>query len=184
MSTTREPLSPPPRAPGWDPAAVAVVPVDVEAQRASLIAAAKAGGPPERFSPNAPPPPFDPAAYRAAPHEYCNTIAPGRCYQSADAAPGVPPIRQLVAPGHTVPKGGSVTLAVQVPPRAPVSWTSFDLGTFENGHTSITVQASADGVARAVWTATPGVDNDAQILAACPLASGQARFLCNVPPLK
>ncbi|HUY35193.1 MAG TPA: hypothetical protein VMV69_20780 [Pirellulales bacterium] len=55
-------------------------------------------------------------------------------------------------------------------------------GAFENQLTSITVQADAQGMAEAKFLATAGTIANIHILAASPLASGQARFIVNVAP--
>jgi hypothetical protein len=70
---------------------------------------------------------------------------------------------------------------VRVDPNMPVSFTSFDLGTFaENGLPNITVAADEQGYARAIWEATPGVIADARVLCASPTTSGQVLFVVTV----
>lgn len=73
-----------------------------------------------------------------------------------------------------------MTLKVKVIPNAPVTFTSFDAGAFENELTSITVMADKTGTARTSFTATGGAVGEVQILAGSPLTAGQAQFLVNV----
>jgi hypothetical protein len=58
----------------------------------------------------------------------------------------------------------------------PVNFTSFDGGRFSNGLTAATVLADDAGFASTRFDATSGTINEVQILASCPVASGQARF--------
>lgn len=77
-------------------------------------------------------------------------------------------------------QGEPVPLKVRTIPNAPVTFTSFDLGSFSNRLTSITVAADKDGVATAQFTGTPGTYNDVNILAASPMTSGQVKFVITV----
>jgi len=69
---------------------------------------------------------------------------------------------------------------VRATPGAPVTFTSFDLGQFENQLTSITVRADDKGIATARFIGSPGTINDVNILVASPVNSGQAKFAVNV----
>jgi len=149
---------------------------DANPQVASVVEARRTGTHPERLSDLSPPPPFSLESYRKDPAAYINTIEPGRVHQPAQPGHGVPELRPASPPTARVPVGGSVELAIQALPRAPVSLLSKDLGTFANGLAAITVQAGDDGIARVPWYASGGVINQADILAACPLTSGQVRF--------
>ena len=79
-----------------------------------------------------------------------------------------------------IEQGQTVTLRAVAVPGAPVTFTSFDLGAFENQLTSITVRADAEGLARAQFTGTPGTVQDVRILAASPMTSGQLHYTVRV----
>lgn len=117
---------------------------------------------------------------RKDPQTYLNTIEPGRVFQAAQPAQGVPRLRPLGATRQRMAQGSSVSLRVTAPPNMPVTFTSFDAGAFENQLASTTVAANEAGVAEARFTATPGVVGRVNILAASPVASGQSRFVVNV----
>lgn len=135
---------------------------------------------PERLSALISPKPFDREAYRNDPKAYLNTVEPGRCFQSARPGKDVPQLRPLSPQFQNVAQGQFVTLKVQTAPKAPCSFTSFDLGRFENELTAITVEADERGVAETKFFGTPGTIDEVNILAASPMASGQARFMVNV----
>ena len=63
-----------------------------------------------------------------------------------------------------------------------MTFTSADLGRFENQLTSITVAADASGVAKVKFTASPGTINTVRILSGSPLATGQVEFVVQVEP--
>lgn len=158
------------------------IPRDANPQVASVVEAIETGRHPERLSALIAPAPFDAAAFRADPEAYLNVSEPGRVFQTAQPGPGVPRLAALVPRVADAEQGQPVTLRVQAVAAAPVTFTSFDLGAFENQLTSITVQADAEGVAEAVFTGTPGTYNAANILAASPMTAGQLRFIVNVLP--
>jgi len=135
---------------------------------------------PERLSPLAKSTPFDPKAYAANPEAYLETIEPGRVFAPAEPGPNVPRIQPLSPSRQTVESGGSVELAVRAAPGAPVTLTSFDLGSFENRLTSITVKADKDGVAKVKFTASEGTGGNANVLAASPSSSGQVKYVVYV----
>lgn len=135
---------------------------------------------PERVNPFLSPPRFDLQAYRTDPEAYLSIVEPGRVWQSAQPADGVPVIRRISPRKHTLRQGESVRLQVKVAPNAPVTFTAFDLGAFDNGLTSISVAANADGIAEAAYTATPGTIALGNILASSPLASGRTKFQTEV----
>jgi hypothetical protein len=136
---------------------------------------------PERATPLVQPDPFDQAAYEKDPSEYLSVSEPGRVWQSAQPGEGVTPISAFGPTRHVITSGESVALMVRVNPNMPVSFTSFDLGTFgENGLPNITVAADEQGYARAIWEATPGVIANARILCASPTTSGQVLFVVTV----
>jgi hypothetical protein len=77
-------------------------------------------------------------------------------------------------------QGEAVTLRVQSTPNAAVNLTSFDLGSFENKLTAISVQANEVGLAEVKFFGTPGTLNEVKILAGSPMASGTVQFVVNV----
>ena len=136
----------------------------------------RTGAYPERLTSSVKPKPFNKAEYDANPKAYLDVCEPGRIWDVAEPGPGV---KQIDAKTDTVvdmKPGETVTLRVIAIPLAPVTFTSFDWGEFENRLTSITVQADARGIASARFTATPGTIGQVDILAASPLTSGQVKF--------
>jgi hypothetical protein len=146
------------------------------ANAASIVVAAQTGRHPERMSLLIAPKPFDRAAFAADPQAYLDVIEPGRVFQSAEPGPSVPVLDVVGTGSRQIAVGGSCELAVKTAPLAPVTYTTMDLGTFQNGLTTITVRADAEGVAKAVYAASGGVIADVSILVGSPLASGQVQF--------
>ena len=157
-----------------------LVKANANQQAASVAEALATKSHPERLTPAILPAPFDPAKYEADPETYVNTIEPGRVFQSAQPGEGVFPLRTLTPRLLTIEQGQSVPLRVRATPGAPVTFTSFDLGQFENQLTSITVRADDKGIATARFVGSPGTINDVNILVASPVNSGQAKFAVNV----
>jgi hypothetical protein len=149
---------------------------DLNANVASVAEAARTGKYPERLSPLIAPKPFDPTAFAANPQAYLDIVEPGRVFQSAEPGVDVPVLSPQGTASYEIPVGGSCTLTVVTRPGYPTTFTALDLGTFQNSLTSITVQADAQGVASATYSASGGVIADAQILAGSPGASGQVKF--------
>lgn len=164
----RKPLIDPGLSPAVDPTA--------NAQVASVYEALKTRKNPERFSSFVRPAEFDPQAYKADPDSYINTIEPGRVFQSAQPGPDVKRIQAVSARYQRVIQGEQVPMVVRAAPDAPVTFTSFNLGHFENQLTSITVKADAEGRAAVRYTAAKGTVNDVSVLAASPMTSAQAEF--------
>ncbi|REK26792.1 MAG: hypothetical protein DWQ42_08285 [Planctomycetota bacterium] len=156
------------------------VPVDANEQVKTVVEAALAGEKPWMRSALTPPPPFDRESYERDPDAYLNTPAPGRVFQPAQPGKGVRRLSALSRTFVTVAQNKSVNLRVQAVPGAPVTFTSFDVGRFENLLTTITVRADEQGVAQTQFFGAPGTINDVNILAASPLTSGQVRFVVNV----
>jgi hypothetical protein len=156
------------------------VPADRNPQVALVVQAVKEKTHPERLSVLIQPPPFDRAAFEKAPDKYLNTIEPGRVFQPAQPGPGVPRLLPHSPRLQRVVQGESVYLEVGGVPGMPVTFTSFDLGAFENDLNSITVRADERGRARVKFTATPGTISDINILAASPVTSGQVKYVVNV----
>jgi hypothetical protein len=115
----------------------------------SIVEASRSHKHPERLSPLATPSPFDADAFAANPRAYLDVVEPGRCFRTArNAGPETPQLKaeslriQRAAPGAKVP------LLVMSAPHAPVTFTAFTGGSFEeNGLNSISVQADARGYA-------------------------------------
>lgn len=127
-------------------------------------------------------PVFDRAEYERDPKAYLDRSVPGRVWAPAQPGPGVPVLARRSSRRESLRQGESVRLKVGVPSGSPVTFTSFDLGSFENQLTSITVAADSDGVATAVFTATSGTIGRVNVLAASPLAAGRSRFQLDVLP--
>lgn len=149
------------------------------AQVRSVIAALKDGDHPERLSPLMAPKPFDAAMYSAEPKAYLDVAEPGRAFQSKPAGLGVSRIEPVSPYFQSVMQGESIELAVKAVPGFPVTFTSFDCGSFGNGLTTQTVEADSAGVARVKFLGVPGTVLETNILAASPMASGQVRFKTN-----
>jgi hypothetical protein len=107
---------------------------------------------------------------------------PARAFRPAEPGEGVPRLEQLSPYAVTIPQGGSTELRVKTTPGGPVTWSSMDLGAFENQLPCITVQADAEGIARAIFTAPPGTLHETDIQAASPTASGTLRWVITVTP--
>lgn len=125
---------------------------------------------------------FDQASYEKSPDAYLEKFQPGRVWQSAQPGPGVPLIGRISSRNQSMKQGESVRLQVKTKPNAPVSYSSFDLGAFENKLPSITVAADEDGIAEAVFTATSGTIARVHIVAASPVATGRLPFEIYVEP--
>lgn len=123
---------------------------------------------------------FDFEAFKANPKPYLNIVEPSRALSPAQPGEDVVRIMRVTRKFQTVKQGESVMLEVQALPGAPVTFTSFDLGKFENELTTITVQADKTGLASTKFFGTTGTVEDVNILAASPVTSGQAKFIVNV----
>ena len=111
---------------------------------------------------------------------YLAVAEPGRIFDARPAALGTPAIRFAGESAVEVHSGSATKLRVRVLPEAPVSFTALDGGAFQNGLNAITVLADRDGVASAVFTATPDVHGLGAVAAASPLTSGRVSFLIDV----
>ncbi len=157
-----------------------LIPKDVNVHVKSVAEAIRTGTHPERLSSLVLPKPFDAAVYAANPDAYLNVVEPGRVWQPAQPAPNVPRLAPLTALHFTVEQGQPTTMRVQSVAGAPVTFSTFDGGAFDNQLTSITVRANDKGVAQARFTGTTGVIHDVNILAASPMNSGQLKYIANV----
>lgn len=135
---------------------------------------------PERVSVLIQPKAFDAEAYQRDPGAYLNVVEPGRVFQSAEPSEATPRIRPVSPYFQEVAQGDFVELKVSSVPKMPVTFTSFDLGRFENQLTSMTVEADGQGIAQVKFYGISGTINDVNILAASPVASGQVKFVVNV----
>ena len=153
---------------------------DTNPQVRSVAEALRDKNHPERLSPLLPPKAFDAAAYKQDPKAYLDVVEPGRCFQSDQPGKDVPKLQPLSPQLQEVAQGQSVTLRVRAAPKYPISFTSFDLGKFQNELTAITVEANDQGVAEVKFWGTAGTINEVNIVAASPMSSGQARFIVNV----
>jgi hypothetical protein len=157
-----------------------LVPRNANPMVASVSEALSPGRFPERLSPMVSPKRFDADAYRKNPELYLNTVEPGRVFQCAQPGPNVPALNRDSKPGIRTVQGETVSLKVRAPAGAPVTFTSFDSGAFQNRLPSITVAAGDDGVAIARFTGTPGTYWLVNILAGSPLASGRVSFVVDI----
>lgn len=126
---------------------------------------------------------FDPTKYESDEDyrsDYLNTPQPSRVFQTAQPGPGVPRLRRMTPPYQEVVQGEPTQLKVRAIPGAPVTFTSFDLGRFENELTSITVEADAAGFAEAGFWGPSGTIDDANILVASPVTSGQVKLIVHI----
>ena len=146
-------------------------------QAQSTYDALVAGTHPERASSLIMPAPFDEAAFVADPESYLAISEPGRVWQPAQPGPDVPALQAFGPTRHRIGFGETASLMVRTLPNRPVSFTSFDLGTFQaNGLPNITVQANELGYAGVTFVASGGAIADVSILCASPVASGQVPF--------
>ena len=168
----------------------------------SVVEAIQTKSHPERLSALIAPAKFDKAAYEADPAAYLAVSEPGRVYQTAQPGRGVPVLRPASSQFVAMTQGETIELAVKGVPAVgnnagndasgatsgggasggPVTFTSADLGRFENELTSITVAADARGIAKVHFTAPPGTINTVRILRGSPLATGQVEFVVQVEP--
>lgn len=163
------------------PSATAGTVGSVGAARLPISKPQHPGNHPGSYSPNLAPPPWDEAAYRRDPAGYCNQFMPGRCHQTAMPAADVPFLEVVGPQSCSVRVADQVIIAARTAPGMPVTFTSFGLGAFPvNGLTSLTVQADAMGLAKAVWAATPGTIGAVKIVSGSPVRAGNATYLINV----
>jgi hypothetical protein len=144
----------------------------------------KAKDKPERYSSFITPSDFDKAAFEADPKgyatQYASEVAPGRVFAPAQPAEDVKTLKASSSRLHRVKQGESVRLSVKAIPYAPVTFSSHDLGSFDNKLTTTTVVADDSGVANANFTATGGTIDQVYVLAASPVTSGQTTFTIDI----
>jgi hypothetical protein len=149
-------------------------------QVATVFAALKDRTEPSKFSSFAEAKHFDRKAFEKDPQSYLDTVEPARVFSPAQPGEGVTALQPKGSRFHRVKQGETVRLAVQAVAGAPVTFTSFDLGRFENKLSSVTVRAGDDGIAQANFTASGGTIDIVKILAAGPLTTGQVAFNVHV----
>jgi hypothetical protein len=132
----------------------------------------------ERLSPWLPPTPFDKEEWAKRPETYLNVVEPGRAFDVAQPAEGVEPLKSASQTYFQMKEGEAVRIAAKTEPKAPVSFTLFGNGKFDNGLGSITVQADDTGVATAVYVGL--TTSRPSIVAGSPVASGTVRYRLNV----
>ena len=152
----------------------------LNAQVASVAEALKNTKYPERLSPLIQPKLFDRAQFEKDPQAYLNVIEPGRVFQSKNPDAGVVAIQRISEAFVTITQNEKTVLKVKGLPNLPVSFTSFDLGAFQNKLTAITVQADKDGIAEATFIGTEGTIADCNILCSCPETSGRIKFVITI----
>lgn len=145
--------------------------------QAKLIAESYTSGTKQyRISPMIPPEPFDAKGYEQNKEAYLADFAPGRVWQAATPKEGTPAIKALTPIRQSVVQGEAIRLRVQLPAGSPITFTTFDTGFFQNELPSITLEASADNVAEAVFSTAANTNNYVNIAAASPMASGMLHY--------
>lgn len=119
---------------------------------------------------------FNPKSYQSNPSKYLNSVEPGRCFHAAQAAPNTPRLKRVGLASLQTQQNKTLKLQAQTQEGQPVSFTAFDGGHFQNGLSSITVQATPSGVATAEYTPTTGVINQSRVQAASPVNSGTLKW--------
>lgn len=148
---------------------------ELEILASKILMGAKTDAP-EVFGPMLAAKPFNRDEFEKDPKAYLSKFEPGRVWQSAQPGDGVPVLIRLSPRKHSLLQTESVRLVVQAPRGAPVAFSSFDGGVFENQLSNVTVLAGEDGKATATFTATRGTIRNATVLAASPLATGRVQF--------
>jgi hypothetical protein len=129
---------------------------------------------PERLNPMIAGAPFDAArwandpAYKAA---YLAVAEPSRGF-AGSKDPKAPRLERVSAMNPIVAQDEKIELSVRASPGAPVSFFSPHLNRFENGLTSITVVADAQGLATVTMEGVPGTIGPTDVVASSPLNSG------------
>jgi hypothetical protein len=78
-------------------------------------------------------------------------------------------------------QGEVALLQVKSIPNMPVTFTSFDLGRFQESQlTTVTVESDDNGIAKASLESPKGTAGDINVLVASPVVTGQVKFLVNV----
>ena len=178
-ATPRHPAETPAATPADPVGAVQPVPATANAQVALVASSLQTHDHPERLSALVQPPVFAPGSSAA---DYAAEIAPGRAFQSAQPGPNVPVISPVGPTQMTMDQDGKIYLRARSQPGAPTTFTSFDLGKFQNDLATQTVVADQNGVASVAFRAGPGTIDAVHVLAGSPQASGQVTFTITVQP--
>jgi hypothetical protein len=157
---------------------------NLNANTRCVAEAKKDGKHPERLSALFMPEDFNKAKFEADPQAYLDIVEPGRVWQTADPGPNVIRLNTKGTWVLSVAAGGKVDLTVTGVPLAPVTFTAFDGGIFDNQLNSMSVRADAKGEAQVTFIAIPGTSGDVKILAGSPLASDQAEFTVSIEEAK
>lgn len=123
---------------------------------------------------------YDHSVYLADPEAYVKRVVPGRIHHTAMGAEGVPSLMPLSQTDRQVAALGTLEFKVKAMPQVPVTFQTHGLGAFSNQRTTQTVSSDAEGIATVTWTAIRGTVGDVVVVAACPLAVGQVRFLGHI----
>lgn len=150
------------------------------ANQKCVLVARESGEHPERYDPRVVPPPFDPAGWDRDPQAYLDMVEPGRVWQPAPEGSGADPLRIAGEAEVSVPPGERVPLTVIAAGGAPVTFTSFDGGVFDNGLASMTVRAPVNGRAMVAFHAVAGTAPAATVLAASPYHTETVEFTVRV----
>jgi len=123
---------------------------------------------------------FNPTKYKASKKyrtDYLNTHEPGRVYQVAQPGKEVTVLQRVSNVYQEVEQGSKVTLEVKGKPGYPCTFTSMDLGMFENGLTSITKEANSNGKVAVEFHGVPGTIANTNILCSSPVCSTRLKFI-------
>ena len=145
----------------------------------SVLKALQSSDFPERLSPAFASEPFNAVKFARDPSYatlYLQTCEPGRVLQ------GLPPgkaesIKRVSPYLQEIVQGEIATLTVRSKANFPCTFTSYDNGIFDNGLSSQTILADADGFARVHFHGITGVGGDSKIISASPVNSGQIKFV-------
>lgn len=124
--------------------------------------------------------PFDRAMYLADPESYLKLTRPGRVFQAAAPGKGVSQLESSSPMYLEILQGDSVFLEAKVEPGMPVTFHTQQLGEFSNRLKTISVAASAEGLAKTKYTAVSGVKGSVRIMASSPVHSGRLVYMVNV----
>lgn len=123
---------------------------------------------------------FDAKAFNENPKKYVDEFDPFRVFNPAQPGEGVPVLVRASKKQNSIKQGEVVALSVKAPHRTPVTFTSFDGGTFTNKLPSICVLADDKGIARADFVSTTGVVSGCKVLASSPMTTGVVDFQIGV----
>jgi len=154
---------------------------DANPQVARVVEAATSGAHGERLHMFGKPTALSAEATAEEVRAWVATPEPGRALHPAPPGPDVPRLA-LEGPGDfELAQGATVTLRARAVAGAPVSFTAVAGGRFPNQLGTITVLADEAGIAATRFRATPGVVDEAPVIAASPRCSGRITFTCFIP---